>query len=236
MKLNFTVNDENALINESFYRISDELMNHCLIQINNMKFRIAELEFYYSSTNHPDPYIHKDSIQYEEFKWYFHRSSKKLKIKTGNRKGLDITFGNQSKNIAAGILIRGVLNTLRSEIQDGYINGPSRVVDKIMEVTGINDLEKLEGTSVFDNQFLSIVPNDNSIEKVYFAPRVGLSNKDSDFKDRPYRYFIYPMQGHAEKETSIIPFLFSKKIYSKIELLQIFNRKSLNILDKIVQK
>jgi len=56
-----------------FSRIANFLLNECLIIANKTKFRILEIEFYYTCESHNDPYTHCDSVQYSTGNWYFHK-------------------------------------------------------------------------------------------------------------------------------------------------------------------
>lgn len=87
-------------------------------------YRLAEIEFYFSSPDHDDVFTHKEEMQRNSGKWcvppipslhasahlifivififirYFHRDvSDRNKYRSGNRKGLDITFGNGERKV-----------------------------------------------------------------------------------------------------------------------------------------
>jgi len=113
---------------DRFVEISDHLLNTVALVINGKRYRFTELEYYFTSSTHNDPFTHCDDVQYTLANWYFHRSGKSYK--SGSYKGLDISIGNSEKE-AGGILIRSI------ESLDGtasVVCGPSKTVDKILEL------------------------------------------------------------------------------------------------------
>jgi hypothetical protein len=63
-------------------------------------YRLAEVEFYYWGGALRDVFTHRDEAQRESGRWYFHRDvSDRTKYRTGNFKGLDITFGNGGRDV-----------------------------------------------------------------------------------------------------------------------------------------
>jgi hypothetical protein len=110
-------------------------------------YRIVELEYYYSSPDHPDPYVHLDPHQSHWMCWYFHRQNGKS-YKGGTYKGLDISIGDIGSPIdstgesegatakgrkkraagAGGLLIRSILNIETGEV----IQGPCKVVNELL--------------------------------------------------------------------------------------------------------
>lgn len=171
--VSFKITPKNELVN--FHRISDELMNNFQISAGNEEYRIAELEFYWHSTYHKDPYVHKNERQKTTSEWYFHGS------------GMDITFGNDESY--GGILIRAI-----SDINTGeYYYGPIVCVSKIFSTIG----------NVFNPSFeLKIEPKKHKWERqeILMGPRVGLNPVHSQkFYEAPYRHLIFPKKKHAEK-------------------------------------
>src|SRR5687767_13768172 len=103
-----------------FSRLADHLLNRTQWLIAGEPHRLLDIEFYYKSPDHPDPFAHADPIQAEIGRWYFHRSHGVYR--GGSFKGLDITFCNEAAR--AGILIRGIATP-----QGAIVDGPSLVVD-----------------------------------------------------------------------------------------------------------
>ena len=81
-------------------------------------YRIVECEFYLWDDTHQDPTVHRDLVQYQFEKLYFHRTGiagqhkENASYKAGTYKCLDFTFGNDGVNglpvRACGMLIRGI--------------------------------------------------------------------------------------------------------------------------------
>ncbi|RUA24149.1 MAG: hypothetical protein DSY76_08245 [Bacteroidetes bacterium] len=194
-------------LKSEFYKIADYLLNNVVIKVNENRFRITELEIYYNdSENHDDPFVHKNSLQLENAKWYFHGS------------GLDITFGKEK--IYASALIRGVKN-IKSNI---YTDGPLNVVTELFKSM----------KSVYEQSTFILSPY--SFEKEEWEPvkstRIGL-NKDKDnegdYIKKLYRYLVEINTNHKFKEKTIVAKkLQDRNDFSHNEIKKIFNRKSVN--------
>ena len=65
-------------LQQYFCDLSDTLLNNTELVIKAKevikRFRILELEIYFQSTSHADPYCHAREIQAHSGFWYFHRS------------------------------------------------------------------------------------------------------------------------------------------------------------------
>ncbi|CAG8484578.1 hypothetical protein C2G38_2166252 [Gigaspora rosea] len=98
-------------------------------------FTILEIEFYLRDevNDHFDPFSHGHEHQQTCGEWYFHHVGR-LGYRGGSRKGIDITFGSKNRNIYGGILIRAI----RDDKTNQVIEGPSLVVDKILELCGVD--------------------------------------------------------------------------------------------------
>ncbi|OUM70593.1 hypothetical protein PIROE2DRAFT_1114 [Piromyces sp. E2] len=132
-----------------FDKISDILLNETLLLVKSKCFRIAEIEFYYNDIErHHDPFTHNDPIQYNQNYWYFHR--KGGVYRGGTWKGVDITFGQLSPiKYSGGILVRSI-QEINNNKSGEYIHGPSKVVDKILEIFKRNSVKELVEEE-FDN-------------------------------------------------------------------------------------
>ncbi|KAH8814574.1 hypothetical protein DL96DRAFT_1534931 [Flagelloscypha sp. PMI_526] len=192
-------------------------------------FELLEIEFYLMYPGiHEDPFTHGDHEQGVIGKWHFHRAPRKSNTslvtspkgwRGGTRKGLDLTFGSSSRddpqstlvNVQGGILLRSIRNTLTSEV----ISGPSLLVDKVLALSGVENIRDLvEGkwsnnlsaftqtslTRLFLRRFspLSREPN-----LIYSSPRIGLELSNPSVKPiaadprvsylcRPYRFTKLP--------------------------------------------
>ncbi|RIA88213.1 hypothetical protein C1645_253918 [Glomus cerebriforme] len=119
-----------------FNRIANFLLcNTRLCLPMERTFKFLEIEFYLNdvTNDHDDPYSHGHEHQLTCGEWYFHRVGKNG-YRGGSRKGIDITFGSVERKIYGGILIRTIQNELTNEV----IEGPSLIVDKILEACDVN--------------------------------------------------------------------------------------------------
>lgn len=155
------------------HNIADYLMNKCLFQVNVQRYRISELEFYINGNAHPDPYAHQHKRQQTAGEWYFHGS------------GIDITMGSDEYH--GGILLRALMK--QSE-ENQYFYGPLNILTELFSQFGT-----IKNNSI---QF-GLVEAKLEKEKIYPAPRVGLSNKSLFYRKKLYRFFIYPSKTHADK-------------------------------------
>lgn len=181
-----------------FDQIAHNLLNNIALMINGYQFRLLEIEFYIYNHHHTDIFAHCFKYQKTHFKWYFHHASEKEhSYKGGNYKGLDLTCGNE--NTYGGILIRAIQND-KGEI----IEGPCRVVNKILELTGCESIlelvtSKLQNNIEADNPFLCLKASNFPEEFIFRSPRIGLTLKKSDnlalreqYISKLYRFLIYP--------------------------------------------
>lgn len=175
-----------------FNDMSNFLMNHFVLYINDEKYQLVELEYYLKDGTHDDPFIHHDKHQSILGKWYFHRQFGKM-YKSGTYKGLDITFGYADKNkkCYGGILIRSIKNIKTNEI----IEGPCKIVNLILknnnepDISSFvkkcqeinNDNEETVSVKMINNKSLLYLKYDDNNEltkeTIYSAPRVGLTLK-----------------------------------------------------------
>lgn len=187
-------------------RISRYLQNHVLLMIGEQPYRITEIEAYYHSNNHPDPYVHRATEQARCGYWYFHKRGSGYR--EGKIKGLDIAIGTEGR-IFGGILIRGIA----PQNQSGeYIDGPSRVVDEILKnlnSTKVRDIAgkldqpitKEKSPELYLTSNPSLMPGEWCA-----APRVGLGlRNDNDlalqktFFLKRYRFHICPDQTSVDR-------------------------------------
>jgi hypothetical protein len=186
-----------------FDRIAERLLNGCRLIVGRQPHRLVEIEFYYWSDTHPDPFTHRDPIQFNIGRWYFHRT--RGTYRSGSFKGLDLTFGEGQAS--GGVLFRGM------ETADGtLIDGPSLCVDHLLDATGAENVAALD--RAVNNRLaweegnpLRLEATDTLDERpLVRSPRVGLllkkvtSRADSTrFVMRPYRYLTEPQRTKKGK-------------------------------------
>ncbi len=166
-----------------FKEIALKLFREYELVVNNAVYDFSEVEFYYHSNNHKDPYVHKDNMQLTNGQWYFHGS------------GIDITFG-EKRDIYGGILIRGIKKIKPST---KFYSGPLVVAKEIFQQLGSIEfgdhkigLRKKEVARVITNDFGQ-------------STRINLPNKkENDFRNKKYRFITYIHVEHPFKEKTVV--------------------------------
>jgi hypothetical protein len=172
------------------------LMSGWELMISDKSHRLVELEYYVHSENHPDPFVHKAPAQARQGEWYFHRE--KAATKTFTLKGLDLTFGQAKPLVYAGILIRAISTVDRPTKAAELVQGPSKVVDHILEVHGVESVMKLKTILVEFPDSLVLRPASVIPRSMFMSQRFGLKAKseeddpDGYFHSATYRFRIEP--------------------------------------------
>jgi hypothetical protein len=179
-----------------FGQLVGKLLNETDFVVNGAAYRFAELEVYYHGTGHADLFAHRDPVQLENGRWYFHRT--RGEYRGGSFKGLDLAFGDGKAHF--GILIRTVV------AGDGTVlDGPCVTVDHLLAKTKAASVAALDGLinarKIWDaTSPLSIRESAKPrAAAVYRSSRVGLSLKKAQgkpdapkFVARPYRFLTDP--------------------------------------------
>jgi hypothetical protein len=180
---------------------------HAELLVAGQPCRLQEIEFYWFSPEHPDPFCHRHPLQRHHGCWYFHRVGSAYR--GGSFKGLDITFSDGQG--FGGILLRGLLRP------DGsVISGPSRLVDFLLQATGFPRIVDLDTCLQHHPVVLLEASWPNRSEPpaaplilrstatplawpIYATARVGLTLPPHhldpatlDFFGRPYRFLTLP--------------------------------------------
>ena len=176
--------------------IVGQLLNGVEFLVAGNSYRFAELEAYYSGPGHPDLFAHRDPVQLENGRWYFHRT--RGEYRGGSFKGLDLAFGDGTAFF--GVLIRTIVTP-----EGTLIDGPSLMVDHLLAQTKAASVAVLDGLiagrKVWDESApLAIrVLQTPRTATVYQCSRVGLSLKKAKgkadapkFVARPYRFLTEP--------------------------------------------
>jgi hypothetical protein len=162
-----------------FDRVADCLLRKCMLTFDDRLYFLTEIEFYYYSDIHPDPYVHRHPNQLTTGLWYFHNV------------GQDLTFG--SDGCYGGILIRGIATSDRFS----YTDGPVKTFDELF-----NKELSLDGVHAFRVKLYekSVIPEE---QKIYSFPRVGMypSGRENDeaYFFKRYRYLSHPWLTKAER-------------------------------------
>ena len=172
------------------------LLGEATLVIGGAPHRLTEVEFYWTSPVHPDPFTHGDPLQERFGRWYLHRQG--ASYRGGTYKGLDVAIGAVGR--PGGVLIRGVADDAGAR----RIEGPSAVVDYILARTGAASVAALaaavEGSIEERGSPLALVPaGEGASERpIVASPRVGLTlRRGADplrcrYLGRPYRFLVEP--------------------------------------------
>lgn len=190
---------------EQFFKDSSTwLLHDCVLIIGSKEHRIREIEMYFTSEQHQDPFTHCHPLQSTSMNWYFHRmnNSPNASYKGGSFKGLDITIGNKNKNFAGGILIRSLEEIQTKKI----ICGPSLCVDYILNTNSCDSVDSFVKTKLNDNldatcnmqSYLFLkdttgVPRKEARKKIIFTARIGLYFTKKDVSLEKQQQFIFKL-------------------------------------------
>jgi hypothetical protein len=179
-----------------FARIASRLLNGCDFLVAGRRYRLAEVEMYYFGPGHQDPFSHRDPVQLEDGRWYFHRT--RGEYRGGSFKGLDLALGDGTSYF--GVLIRTAV-----EPGGAVLDGPCVTVDHLLAKTKAASVAVLDALinarSIWDGSSpLAIVEAERPRSApVYATSRVGLSLKKARgrpemprFVGRPYRFLTEP--------------------------------------------
>jgi hypothetical protein len=210
-----TDSQEDAIWEGWFVRIAERILNGSSLVVSDERYRIVEIEFYYNALEHPDPFTHRETLQLQCGRWYFHRT--RGVYRSGSFKGLDLSFGDGQA--FGGVLIRGV-ETPSGEL----IDGPSLWVDHVLARTKRRDVAALDqaigGRLAWDPtcilHFELVDPPRQS--RIFQSPRVGLSLKRGKtssepprFVMRPYRFLTEPRRISKGKAHMVLRLHFEGK-------------------------
>lgn len=207
-----------------FLQVCNFILNHCILSIHGFSYRIVELEVYFytnETTNHRDPYVHRADIQHEFGKWYFHQSgrNRNSKYKGGNRQGLGISIGEEQKGCCGSILIRSIAELGKEMEIQKVIEGPSLVVDCVLEKNEVSSIEELVKQKLKNEicvekskDVLCLIVNDMlPVLKVIQSNRFGLTLKKkgeemerSKYVCRLYRFLTQPKRMKKGKPHMIV--------------------------------
>eukprot|EP00667_Euglena_gracilis_P017777 EG_transcript_18781 len=173
---------------QRFGDVVHNLLNKMVLVIKETAWRIVEVEVYFHGGIHKDPFTHCDEMQSQSGMWYFHRKGNSYK--GGTFKGLDISIGTPGQ-AHGGILLRSIENEANGEL----VEGPCRVVDTILRLTGHDSIttfvDKNTTLDVAKCPELHLHPQDIGTRAILRGPRYGLTLRAAAaaaFYLRPYRY------------------------------------------------
>lgn len=189
--------------------IAHKLLNKVELVSGNTSFRICEIEFYLNGGIHCDLFTHSDKQQLTHGQWYFHRTGNQYR--TGNYKGLDITFAKGTK-VYGGILIRAIEEIKTQKLYDG----PCVSVNRLLSIHGCNEVVPFIEKKGWDWHCTNVdnlifIRDIEELEQrtLYKCPRVGLTLKKTTGKrsvdiSRDYRYLSAPKEIKKGRPNLII--------------------------------
>jgi hypothetical protein len=190
---------EHATVEEWFDRVADTAIRRSLLQVAGTRFAIVEVEFYLYAEEHKDPFVHCSEQQLSFGEWYFHRE-KAAKIGF-TLKGIDLTFGDQSRAEYGGMLIRALARVDGT----GIVEGPSKVVDTILTAAGVDSVAAMKALPAYSDRalvqtsLLHLEPRDAIWrEDIKTGRRIGLKGQDP-FAEAAYRYRARPAQTTKDR-------------------------------------
>jgi hypothetical protein len=152
-----------------FELIADRLLNDCAIENHESKYRLTEIEFYWTSPKHKDNSTYpRNYVDPKHGNWYFHYS------------GVDIALKNEIIGGYGGILIRGIYSLKEKKSYKGPM---------------VCAMKLFSGTSAFSDSIKTkIVEHIFDKQKVNKTPRIGLGKNavEGGTDKLNYRFTINP--------------------------------------------
>jgi len=154
---------------QEFELIAEKLLNDYAVENHESKFRLIEIEFYWTSPNHKDNSTYqRNHVEPKHGDWFFHFS------------GVDIALKNENLDGFGGILIREIYSLKEKK----FYKGPMVCTMKLFSGTcAFNDSIK---TKIVEFKF--------DKKKINKSARVGLGKNavDSGTDKLNYRFKINP--------------------------------------------
>lgn len=194
----FSFSDD-ADIKDMMQKYANALLNKLYLCSLTTKYRIMEIEIYYYSETHPDPFVHKSKQQQIPNQWYFHTLHDKG-YREGTYKGIDITIGTPNQSTYGGILIRTIQDTETKEITEGSCSIANKIINGCGLTTMTEFAKRMPSTHIKIASHMGHYPlyllkmKDIAPLSIISCPRVGLNLKGKnklDYIMRRYRFTTY---------------------------------------------
>jgi hypothetical protein len=159
------------IINETFEKIADELINNYHIQKGKEEYYFMHIEFYFCNKNHLDIITYPRKL--DAGKWFFHQSGVDLTLKS-SYEGQEKAINTSSDFFFGGILIRDIVK--RSNLEKKF-GGPYKCewelfdfLDAFSPTSQVPYLDK-------NKQSLGININDFKIKREFSYDEQKIKNK-----------------------------------------------------------
>ena len=174
--------NKTGYLSKVFDQLAISLLRQTVIATPTNNFYLREIEFYfYDKESHADSYAHNNKRQLTFGEWYFHRFTNIEPFMKSNRNGIDITFGNEQKEIYGGVLIRKIENAATGELFIGI----NKVVKELIRNIGeknVNQIALGSGQFAFDREGLMRLEKGNHLfsSPIFKSPRNGLTFRNEE--------------------------------------------------------
>lgn len=192
-ELDFLQVNDKPKMKQQFEEIATKLFNNYQIvnESEGKSYYFSDLEFYLFSSEHQDYYIHRGKAQGMTGKFWHHQS------------GVDLTFGDEVKEIWGGILIRGIIDTkgcipingctdVTTELRNGG-EGDDGIINGLTLSPIENPITRTNRLKWKQRQGLKVDVFKTKREKFQDIPSPtpeGVDNVADDFRTKKYRAYF----------------------------------------------
>jgi len=152
------------------------------------ELKIMDVEIFYHSAEHPDPYVYLHPERKLGGTIYFHKH-KNGTYKSQNFKGIDLVFGDEDTYF--GVLIRGIQHN------GTYACGPSNVVNYILKLCNTDSISDV-------TTCISFAFSGSKLTHVWTGVRYRLPVRDRKYQNKPYRFIRDLQYTNKGRQTMVL--------------------------------
>jgi hypothetical protein len=150
---------------KAFRDFAQAFLKKIVFKCKSETYRPIDIEIYYHSEHHSDPYVHKNEKQLNYGAFYFHAS------------GVDVVFGDKDEKIYFGVLICGI-----EDIED-----TSNVLNKKLDIkTKITEIISCDNTGSNAQFPCNKIGDNTDANQIYRSTRANLHYSPLDSHNRPF--------------------------------------------------
>jgi hypothetical protein len=190
---------------DDFKTLANTLLNQTILVANQKRYRLCEIEFYFTNPTHNDPYTHCRDEQSKTGLFYFHRYQTGT-YKSGTYKGVDLTLGHPGTYFS--VLIRSIMDLSTTVLTEG----PCRSVNLLLEQFGCHTVaEFADGKHVplsfYDQQYGLYIVHDSMLPAYPLSSgaRIGLSQRSDDITDYRTKSYRFAIMAERIKKGRLYP-------------------------------